>query len=115
MFGFVVFKSIYDNLENFCQNKVLGNIFNIGNVAVSSFNISNNKVIFKFFSNGVFYQYVLKLDIGEDRVEYNNNIFKYEIFTFNESFSLFNEFVYGLYCCQTEKDVYDLIRDTNLL
>ena len=115
MFGFIVFKSIYDNLGEFCQNKILGNIFNINNVAVSNFNIGNKRIIFKLFCNGVFYQYVFKLDIGKDKVEYDKNIFTYEIFVFNDNFALFNEFIYKLCCCQTEKEVYDLIKEFNLL
>ena len=115
MFGFIVFKSIYDNLGELCQNKILGNIFNIDNVTVSSFNIINERIVFKLFGDGIFYQYVFKLDVGENKLECNNNIFSCEIFMYNDNFSLFNDFIYRLYCCQTEKEVYDLIRNINLL
>lgn len=63
MFGFLVFYHVYRNLGEDSRIKILRNIFEIYDVSVLEISIREQKVIFRFFEMGVFYQYVFLLDV----------------------------------------------------
>lgn len=58
MFGFMIFYRVYKNLGEFYQKKILRNIFEIMDVSNFMISCRNNRIIFRFFYDSVFYQYV---------------------------------------------------------
>lgn len=118
MFGVLIFQQVFMNLQEDCRNRVLGNIFGICNVSASSISIREEEVIFRLFSDGVFYQFVFLLD-GRNR----GNFFKVcsgrDIV---QSLILINDvadgvkrqdFIYQLvelFRCQDEYRIYQMMR-----
>ena len=62
MFGFIVFYQVYKNLGGDCQKKLLRNIFSVKDVSISMISIRNHSIIFRFFDDNVFYQYIFSLE-----------------------------------------------------
>lgn len=110
MVNFLIFKNIYFNLGDDCRNKILGNIFKIDNVSISSIIVDNDKIIFRIFGGAVFYQYVFILGIGVNEVVNNNQIINYKVFVDNENMMIVNKFIDCLIRCQNEYQVYLLLR-----
>lgn len=110
MFGFLIFYNICLNLGDKCRDRLLGRIFDISDVAVSSVSIIDNRFIIKLFSVGVFYQYVIVVGSGADRVYKDVKIVDYVIFTEGNEFFKFNGFIHRLFQCQEEYQVYQLVR-----
>ena len=116
MFGALLFYNVYMNLGEECRNKVLRNIFEIDNVSITDLVIRENLVVFRFFGNGVFYQYVFDLSDGNNKyykVSCSRNIVHYfvSVKTY-PSFCEFNLFslLVDLLLCQDEYEVYQLMR-----
>lgn len=108
MLGLFVFRNIFINLGEECQNKIIGNIFGIGNVSVSNFVIRDNKFIFRLFSGGVFYQYSFLFDdVKNMNICIDRNI--------NGKFLVCDETITNsIYClirCCDEYQVYLLLRE----
>lgn len=117
MFGFFVFYHVYRNLGENSQKKILRNIFGIYNVSVYDISLRNESVVFHFFENGVFYQYVFLFHDSNDRllirVGASRRIFNCLVNVDEEghldslnSFSLFLE----LLRCQDEYQIYRMMR-----
>lgn len=75
MYGYSVFNNVFLNLMNSTREIILKNIFSIEDVSNYYVSVQKEKICFRFFSMGVFYQFVFHLD----RVEhYNFDIIKEE-------------------------------------
>ena len=110
MYGFLIFGNICLNLSDECRDRVLGNIFGVSDVSVSSVLVKDKKIIFKLFSRDVFYQYVIVVGNGEDKFYCDERIINCVIFTDGDKFNDFNDFIYRLFHCQDEYQVYQLVR-----
>ena len=110
MVNFWRFENIYLNLGDNCRNKILGNIFDITNVSVSNFIVEDNKIIFRIFANGIFYQYVFILGIGVNEIINGNKVICHKIFIYNENMLDVNKSIYYLIQCQDEYQVYQLVK-----
>lgn len=110
MYGFLIFSNLCLNLSEECRDRLLGNIFGISAVAVSSVRLEDKRIIFKLFSHGVFYQYVIVMGTGKDEFYRDERIINCMIFTDGGKFSQFNDFIYRLFQCQDEYQVYQLVR-----
>lgn len=110
MLGFLVFKDVYFNLGEECRNKILGNMFSIGGVSISDMIIRNKKIIFRLFSNGVFYQYIFVLEVGESKLLYGNKTVDCIMFVYDDKMDELNKFIYQLVRCCDERQVYRLVR-----
>lgn len=110
MFGILIFQQVFINLGEKCRNRVLGNIFGICNVSVSDISIRGNKVLFRLFSETVFYQFVFLLDQKEGdyffKVSSSKNIVHSVISLSNYD----DNFIYQLFRCCDEYQVYQLMR-----
>lgn len=60
MLGFLIFYQVYLNLGREYQNRILGNIFDVDVVSINDILIRNNKVLFRFASLDMFYQYEIR-------------------------------------------------------
>lgn len=113
MFGILVFQQIYWNLGEECRNKVLGNIFGIDNVSVSGIFIREEEVIFRLFSEGVFYQYFFKLGSGRGSLFCSDKIVNRIIFVDSYNKERKDDFIYlliELFYCQNEYQVYQILK-----
>lgn len=111
MYGFLIFDNICLNLGKKCRDRLLGKVFGISEVLVSSVRIVDKRIIFKLFSGGVFYQYVIVVGVGEDRIYKDDKIVDCVIFTEGNVFLRFNAFICRLFQCQEEYQVYRLVRE----
>ena len=111
MFGFLIFYNIYLNLSCEGKNKILGNVFGVGDVSITDFIIKNDRVIIRMFSKNVFYQYVFEFDEGICNIIFDDRIVKGKIFVLDESCREFNFFIYSLARCSLEGEVYRLIQE----
>lgn len=117
MFGALIFQSLYLNLGEKCRNKVLGNIFGVHDVSVTDFVVRESAVIFRFFSDGVFYQYVFDFDIKNDnsfiKVSCSRDVI-YSFISVKEEFNLncsqLFSLVIEMFQCQDEYRIYQLVR-----
>lgn len=116
MFGASVFQLLYLNLGEQCRRKILGNIFGIINVSVVDFVVLEDNVIFRLFSDGVFYQFVFDFrDRGND---YFYKVFSGNIIQcfiqgenyFNLDGIQINNFLMEIFLCQDEYRVYQLVK-----
>ena len=107
MLGILIFQQVYFNLKNDCRNKVLGNIFGVDNVSISGIFIRGDVVIFRLFSDGVFYQYIFLFEDGKNQVSSTSRIVNCTMYL-NDKES--NSFIYQLFQCQSEYQVYQLLK-----
>lgn len=111
MYGVIVFNSFFNNIGEKCRNKLLGNIFGIVDVTVSDLVLKNNCVIFRIFSNGVFYQYIF--DLSNNNFDYfikvscNDNISD-KIISIDE-FSEELKLLIRIFKCRDECQIYKLL------
>ena len=110
MFGLVIFYNVFVNLGEVCQNRILGNIFSINNVSVASVVIGEDSIIFKLFSNGIFYQYIFLLKNGENNIIKDERIVYYKIFVFNNELKETDNFICQLIQCSCEYQIYRLMK-----
>lgn len=110
MFGLLKFGDIYINLSKEGRNRVLGKIFGISDVSVTNVDIVSTGIIFKMFSNGVFYQYIFVLDKGKNNLIQDERVISYKIYLYNEKKVPVGDFIYQLVQCQDEYQVYSLIK-----
>lgn len=114
MFGFFIFKEVFLNLEEDCRNKILGNIFGVSNVSVSSVIFNRKSVVFRIFSESVFYQidFFFNNSVHYKMLCYEEDI-DYWIDDFNlccdNKYYFINNLVI-LFKCQTEHQVYQMLR-----
>lgn len=117
MFGAFLFFNVFLNLGDNCRNKVLGNIFGVDNVSVSDFVIREDKVIFRFFSQNVFYQYIFDFTINESEAVMDvscsraivNTIISVKKVSDLDSFS-FDYLLVDIFKSQDEYQIYQLMR-----
>lgn len=82
MLALLVFCSVIENVGEECRNRILGNIFSINNVSISDFSIRDEYVVFRLFSDGVFYQYFFLIEREDGcifQIFSNDNIIQYFI------------------------------------
>lgn len=117
MSGFLTFYHVYECLGEDCRKRVLRNIFEFSDVSIYDLSIRNSSIVFRFFINGVFYQYVFLLDCVEDdffiKVICSRRIFNClvnvdlkEHWNCLDSFSLFLNVIR----CQDEYQVYRMMK-----
>lgn len=117
MFGALIFQQVFMNLKEDCRNKVLGNIFGICNVSVSNISVREEEVIFRFFSDGVFYQFVFLLE-GRNkgsffRVSSGQDIVQSLIILSDYRYGNESDFIYQLvelFRCQDEYQIYQIMK-----
>lgn len=117
MMGVLKFQDLYLNLGETCRNRILGNVFGINNVSVVDFTVQEKYVIFKIFSQGVFYQYIF--DFNDEcggsfiKVSSSKDIVCCFVFVklWNDSiqFDLFSLLI-KIFKCQDEYRIYQLMR-----
>ena len=110
MFGLIIFYNVFVNLSEEYKNKILGNIFSINNVSVSSVVIGEDSINFKLFSNGIFYQYIFLLKSGENNIIKDERIVYYKIFVFNNNIENNDNFICQLIQCSCEYQIYQLMK-----
>ena len=116
MFGLLIFSYVVMNLSEKCRNKVLGNIFEIGNVSVSDVSVRDNNVIFRLFSNGVFYQFIfVNYNCGNVcvKVASTKDIVNCLFFISNDYFSeddCDNLLIMKIICCSSEFEIYQMLK-----
>ena len=112
MFGFKIFYNLFINLNIVYQNKVIGNIFSIENVSVSSVSLLKNGISFKLFSNDVFYNYVFIVGSGNSCKTMEERIVKEIIYINDIDLDIENYyFICCLYELEEEISVYRLLLD----
>lgn len=111
MYGFLIFINICLNLGDKCRDRLLGKIFGVSDVSVSNVSIIDKRIIFRLFNGGVFYQYVIVFGGGVDRFYKDDKIVDCVIFTNGNYFYRFNDFIYRLFQCQEEYQVYLIVRE----
>lgn len=115
MYGVLKFQNLYLNLSESCRNKILGNIFGITDVSIVDFNVRKRNVIFRVFSQGVFYQYVFDFN-DEYRDSFINVTCSKGIVCYFISVRLWdNQFdllslLIEIFKCQDEYQIYQLMR-----
>ena len=110
MFGFKVFYNLFINLNIVYQNKVIGNIFSVENVSVSSVSLLKNGISFKLFSNDVFYNYVFIIGSGNSYKDIEKRIVKEFIYINDIGLDMDNyDFIRCLYKLEEEISVYRLL------
>lgn len=109
MFGFFVFEKVLANVGEKCRNKIIENIFGIEDVSVSDLIVGDDRIVFRIFSRGVFYQYSFVIGVGENMVESSEGILSGNYFISEDSGGT-NEFICCLIKCQDEYQVYYLVR-----
>ena len=108
---FYWFYSCWLNLEENKQNELLVNIFKIDFVAVSSIKVFKNYINFKMYSKGVFYNYFIFNEIGNNFYFVDLDVVLVKIFIENIN-ELNNNyyFIFHLLQCSTEIEVYQLVQ-----
>ena len=117
MFGILIFQQVFMNLGENCRNRVLGNIFDICNVSISSVSVREEEVIFRVFSEGVFYQFVFLLE-GRNKGSFfkvcsGRNIVHSLILLSDYKDNNKNDFIYQLielFRGQDEYQIYQIMR-----
>lgn len=71
MLGVSLFYQVYLNLGEECRNKILGNIFFVNDVSVSSLELKDNEIYIKLFDGVLFYQYKFMIFSNENRIYYS--------------------------------------------
>ena len=61
MSGYSIFFNVFSNLNNFTKEVILRKIFSIQDVSCYYIFIRNDKICFRFFSDGIFYQFIFCL------------------------------------------------------
>lgn len=113
MLGFWVFRNIYFNLGEKCQNRVLGNIFGIRDVSASSVSIRYDSIVFSLFSKNVFYRYSFRDGVGENSLICDGRIVSRLFFISNDIVKEDNNFIYqliNLFRCQDEYQIYCMFK-----
>lgn len=112
MYGAIVFNNIFNNLGEKCRNKVLGNIFGLTNVSISNLVIRDNSIIFRIFSDKVFYQYIFNFCYANDdyfiKVSCSKNIVNSIVFVDNCSEEL--ELLIKIFKCWNEEQIYRMMK-----
>lgn len=112
MYGFLIFNDFLNSIGERCRNKLLGNIFDLVDVTVSDLVLRNNCVIFRLFSDGVFYQYVFDLNNNNCdyfiRVSCDKNIIDKVIYV-NESFKKISLLV-KIFKSHDEDQIYHFLK-----
>lgn len=117
MFGILLFRSIIFNLGEECRRKILRNIFEIQDVSISDIGVREDRIIFRIFSDDVFYQYIFILgDKNNSKfvsISSSKRIFNCLIFI--EGYSDLNtrdyfEILIQIFQCQDEYQVYQLVK-----
>lgn len=116
MFGLLVFSSVVMNVSEKCRNRILGNIFGVSNVSVSDVSLRDEQIIFRLFSEGVFYQFLF-LNYSDNnayfKVASTKDIVNCLFFISNNYFSDVDcniSLVMKIICCQDELKIYQLMR-----
>lgn len=117
MFGFLIFNHVYNNLGEKCRKKILRNVFGNFNVSVFQMFIRNNTIVFRFFEDGVFYQYLFEVCEVEEsyrvKVVASRRIFNCLVRVgVKESLNRLDSFYLfiNLLQCQDEYQVYQILR-----
>ena len=116
MFGALLLYNVYVNLREESRDRIIGNIFDVDNVLVSDFVLREKAVIIRFFSKGMFYQFVFDFTEGysSDFSTISRNrdiiygyiaIYKYPRIDTGDLFSVLLE----IFLCQDEAKIYQLI------
>ncbi len=66
MYGYALFLSFFNNLDEATKKLILGNIFLIYDVSIYSIFIRDQSVFFRVFGDDTFYQFVFELEQRQD-------------------------------------------------
>lgn len=116
MFGLLIFSYVVMNISEKCRNKVLGSIFEIGNVSVSDVSLRDDNIMFRLFSNGVFYQFIfVNYNCGNVcvKVASTKDIVNCLFFISNDYFSdgVCNDLlIMKIICCSSEFGIYQMLK-----
>lgn len=115
MIGTKLFQFVFSNLGEECRRKILRNIFEIQDVSIADISFREDKVIFRFFSDDVFYQFIFIFGNSNNKfisVSSSNRLFNclvfvnmYSSFYYNDYF----EILVKVFQCQEEYQVYQLM------
>lgn len=112
MCGGIVFYNIFNNLGEKCRNKILGNIFGFTNVSVNDLVIRDSNIIFRIFSDDVFYQYIFDFSDTNNcsfiNVSCSRDIVNSVVFVNKCSEEI--ELLIKIFKCQDEYQIYQLMR-----
>lgn len=109
MFSF--FYKYWFMLDEQSRNKILGNIFNVANVSASNIILCDDRINFKLFSGGVFYNYLFVLGDGDNIYEVGDRVVVCHIFLGTSKVVDDKcEFIYHLFNCSKEFEVYQLMQ-----
>ena len=100
MFGFLWFKNVYVNLGENCRNKLLGNLFCLENVKASNYVVLENKFIFNFWADGVFYRYLFVLSDGKHEFYCDDKTVVGKIYLYNDEDLISNRIFVSIAMCQ---------------
>lgn len=115
MFGLSIFSLVAMNLSEKCRNRILGNIFEIRNVSVSDISLRDEQIIFRLYSEGVFYQFLF-VDYGDStyfKLASTKDIVNCIYFISDNYFdrSFYNgSLVIKIISCKDELEIYQLMR-----